>query len=633
MKQIIRSTDLAVAPLRYLYGILVQRLPQAHSSLSMLSSYATLFRKASSSSPLVLHVLVPLSFLLLLLIMFCSWLKRARTYRALVACGLPTVLWHPKFVSYEVVTAENEQQPSSNSRHSSSNNKLPSSTITNILPRMRRLEGPWGMYGTVYGLSTAVVHVAHPVPALMILGATSTAAAVRGSGPKADGLVPLCPAGTAKAPAYNHFKNFCGEGVFTADGDDWKIKRAAVLHALMRGRAFHERLGAEIDQSCLDLFRTLDHHANGGTLNIVPVLQRATIGLIFRYITHCELSCLEEDQNGNILDKKNVAAKHPNSLLSSYLESITRIRMIILAQSRSIWFLLPRWMYITFASLYQTEEAAMGPIRRVAHRACALALPNSPIDLLQRHPLYVAANTAQPRYSKNLIDEAITLLFAGQDTSAATLSWTLHLLSLYPKVQSKLVEEVSNFFDNGSSATDCSAKKVLSKLPYLDAVIKESMRLYPVAPFVVRKVSRRLKIPAPADEAAPGISLPDGSLACIWIYSLHRHPDFWGRPNDFVPERWLEQTDKGIKTQGAYIPFAAGPRNCVGQPLANIILRQILAQLIHRYRFRDERVEQLQNTYGRSMIPKDQMYRLRKDMQAGFTVLPRGGLSLSVVRR
>jgi cytochrome P450 len=118
----------------------------------------------------------------------------------------------------------------------------------------------------------------------------------------------------------------------------------------------------------------------------------------------------------------------------------------------------------------------------------------------------------------------------------------------------------------------------------------------------------------------PPIVLPAGSIACIWIYGLHRNPRFWNRPDDFIPERWLdpELRDEGI-TCGAYIPFAVGPRNCVGQPLASIILRGLLARLIHRYEFRCD-----------DLTPETDPTSLRKDMQVGFTVLPKGGVKLAV---
>jgi cytochrome P450 len=282
--------------------------------------------------------------------------------------------------------------------------------------------------------------------------------------------------------------------------------------------------------------------------------------------------------------------------------------------------------------MYREEEKAMGPIRAFAERACQRAQPGSPLALLQDRPSH--SRKGANILSKDMIDEAITLLFAGQDTSAATLSWSLHLLSLYPKVQERLAEEVRSVLheSDGRDGTETSretcesatfTKKMVSKMPFLDAVIKESMRLYPVAPFVVRKLQHDVKVV----EGDSSTQLPSGAFVCIWIYGLHRNPQLWSRPNDFVPDRWIDPSlralDAGQEMMGAFMPFAAGPRSCLGQPLANVILRIVLARIIHQYQFTDRRL-----SGGQCDASK-----LRKDMQAGFTVLPAGGLKLAVSAR
>jgi cytochrome P450 len=588
--------------------------------------------------------------------LYLIW-KRRQTRRKLEQSGLPTIFWRPKFVNY--LPDENDL---------TLEKKLASSTITNILPRMQRLKGPYDMYGTVYGLSTAVIHIAHPVPAAAILTAarsqdSSSSSSAPAAGPgRPRRSVKFNSSGATKSPAYNHFKNFCGDGVFTADGEDWREKRAAVMHALLRGsggQGFEQKVERETQHAANMIIQEIESRREGpGTkvqtnIEIVPLLQRATIGLIYRYITNSAIDTFGDglpsaatkiagtatteddddddtsstDQSLSSIDStpslQEKSQPRP-SLLSSYLLSITRIRMIILAQSRSIWFLLPRWWYRTFASMYREEEHTMGPIRDFARVACENAEPGSPLGILRKNPVYQAEGSKGTGVSKNLLDEAITLLFAGQDTSAATLSWTLHLLSLYPAIQDKLAKEVQTVL--GGSSTDTEpfvTKKVISSLPYLDAVVKESMRLYPVAPFVVRNLPFPVSIKQDEAMDRPSTVLPAGSIACIWIYGLHHNPQFWNRPDDFVPERWLdpELRDEGI-TCGAYMPFAVGPRNCVGQPLANIILRGMLARLIHRYEFRCD-----------DLTPGTDPASLRKDMQVGFTVLPKGGVTLAVHQR
>jgi cytochrome P450 len=439
---------------------------------------------------------------------------------------------------------------------------------------MKVLQGPYDMYGTVYGLSTAVVHVAHPTAALAIL----SSAKPKTSSPWLEST------GIVKAPAYNHFQNFCGQGVFTADGQDWKNKRAAVIHALFRTTSgnWETHLEQQVNRAAQQLVQTFQQN-QPEPRNIVPILQTSTISLIYRYITHTELP------------------QKQSNLVSSYLESVIRIRLIILAQSRSLWFLLPRWIYRTCSALFRQEEETMIPIRDFATQACRVAQPGSPLDVLHQMPIYQDNRSA---FSENLIYEAITLLFAGQDTSAATLSWTLHLLSLHPEIQQTVAAEVQAVL---KESKDVSRADV-SNMPWLDAVLKESMRLYPVAPFIVRKITRPTELPEL--DGRPSVTLPAGALACVWIYGLHRNDAFWENPNEFKPERWLKKGHEVVP--GSYMPFAHGPRNCVGQPLAHIMLRIFLAHLLNAFDFQ---------------IPSGEPGET-KDMQVGFTVLPRGGVSL-----
>ena len=101
--------------------------------------------------------------------------------------------------------------------------------------------------------------------------------------------------------------------------------------------------------------------------------------------------------------------------------------------------------------------------------------------------------------------------------------------------------------------------------------------------------------------------------------------EIWNCPDDFVPERWLlnaEDPKKDVgQSNGAYMPFASGPRNCVGQPLAHVILRTLLAKLLYLYEFVEPRFD------------GNNSKELLKDMQAGFTVLPTGGVKLLVRSR
>ena len=650
------------------------------------------------------------AWLVLILILCLVWIKiqRRRTHLQLSSrkCNLPTVTWTPKFLNYHVEYDESKNDCT----HSQKRKKMASSSITNVLPRMEKLNGPYGMYATVYGVTTKVVHIAHPIPARSVLmGGPSPSdkrrASLSASHRNKRAYVP--PMGASKSPAYDHFKNFSGDGVFTSDGSTWKTKRASVIHSLLKGctrdeSPESERLEIEVNRAA-DIFitkvrRTANESIDG--VNVVPLLQQSTIELICRFLTHHDFEfgkvkqdkldipesntdmrnksvlidfesqgkskLIEEEVKHAIIENvTNTSISSSDSLsicneidssscssattetqsssfdfLSSYLDAVTKIRMIILAQSRSIWFLLPRWIYRTFSSLYRHEEEQMKVIREFARCVCNQAQPGSPLFNLRSRKSHNSQMDINVRdgslINKDMLDEAITLLFAGQDTSAATISWTLHLLSLNTKAQKRLISEVRSVVDANNLTPACKkkkkriTKKMIAKMPFLDATIKESMRLYPVAPFVVRKLTDDLTIPHDSDSTS--IVIPKDTFACVWIYGLHRNKKLWDRPDDFIPERWIDpdirnRDEAQTNQKGAFMPFTIGPRNCLGQPLAYTILRILLAKIMYDCEFTDDRMEAQKNKIDDQALYERAMF-LRKDMQAGFTVLPTGGVRL-----
>eukprot|EP00559_Dactyliosolen_fragilissimus_P004687 CAMPEP_0184861916 /NCGR_PEP_ID=MMETSP0580-20130426/6497_1 /TAXON_ID=1118495 /ORGANISM="Dactyliosolen fragilissimus" /LENGTH=684 /DNA_ID=CAMNT_0027359593 /DNA_START=231 /DNA_END=2285 /DNA_ORIENTATION=- len=621
-------------------------------------------------------------------------IQRRRTYLKLSSgkCNLPTVLWRPRFLNYEYAPSNNDKNNdafqnngNNGSKCQMNKEKLPSSNITNILPRMERLNGPYGMYATVYGWKTRVIHMAHPLPVRAVLDVSR------------------------KDPGYDHFENMFGEGVFTAyagEGGTWRAKRASVVHALMKGfggshsndsekskliieanraaEEFGTLLQNTMDSNKVEMQDNANHDDNFETnsLNVVPILQRCTIGFIYRYLTHHDVELYPSHKNTPLVtnSQQSKSQQHnPSQLLDAYLQAITTMRMLILAQARSIWFLLPRWIYKLFSPMYRTEIKTMKHINAFAQCAIRNAQSGSPLHFLinrkshgnsdvKNNQINYNENDNKYKIPKEMMDEAITLLFAGQDTGAATLSWTLHLLSLHPEIQNNMVKEICSIYkqeiqsksqqqekNNSSSDNILITRQMIGKMTYLDAVLKESMRLYPVAPFVVRKLTQDLSLPPDkrqnvatqskdpisAQRNIQSTTIPKDSLACVWIYGLHRNPQLWHKPNDFLPQRWLDpklkELDRNAQHLGspsstsngsAYIPFATGPRNCIGQSLAHVMLRIILTKLVLSYEFIDHR---LLDVFGKNDYSRGSSFR--KDMQAGFTVLPSGGVWLSLRRR
>ncbi|HEY1351978.1 MAG TPA: cytochrome P450 [Ktedonobacteraceae bacterium] len=173
---------------------------------------------------------------------------------------------------------------------------------------------------------------------------------------------------------------------------------------------------------------------------------------------------------------------------------------------------------------------------------------------------------------QELRDEVITLLFAGQETSAESLAWTMYLLSQYPEIEARFHDELDRVL-NGRVPTI----EDLAHLPYTRMVLEESVRIYPPSWEIMRHTI--------ADDELGGYHIPAGSLLFWTQYTVHRHPDFWENPEEFNPERFLPEA-VAKRHSYAYIPFSNGPRVCIGNTFSLVETQLVLATFGQRYRFR-----------------------------------------------
>lgn len=173
---------------------------------------------------------------------------------------------------------------------------------------------------------------------------------------------------------------------------------------------------------------------------------------------------------------------------------------------------------------------------------------------------------------QQLRDETMTLFVAGHETTALTLSWTWYLLSENPEVERKLHEELKTVL--GGRSPEAAS---LERLPYLHAVVQESLRVYPPAYIMART--------AIAPFSLGGYDFPAGTtvLASQWV--THRDPRYFDAPEKFLPERWLDGLE-GRLPPGAYFPFGDGPRRCIGQGFALLESSLVLAEIAQKFRFR-----------------------------------------------
>ena len=537
-----------------------------------------------------------------------------------------------------------------------------------------------------------------------------------------------------KAPLYDAFRRFAGDGIFTAEGDEWSTRRAEVLEAFAAAgleplaaasKKVAVRLAKEIDDTLLERSNadsastTRGGDASNVVVDMLPALQRATLRATFEYLTGCTVAEAAAEsaassiypeyasdaraggaaKTAGYVDAKlgEVQTKiDPEALEDEYLRAATTLRHVIPARARSVW-MLSDLCYYAFSAVGRSEKESIRKARRLPTLGLRAAKPGSPFFSLARgeahggasrgtasdegcEPFFrkrkqkasfwesymgfgvfastesrFGASVKPPRIPKPLLDEAVTLLFAGHDTQSATLSWCLLRLAkegaeLQDATRAGLLANVdvasqfgmadllsethraSAVGDTASpvNTTTQPAWRTSSAAPELEAVLRETLRLHPVAPLVVRRLV--------SDAAGDDVTLPEGSAVGVWLHAVHRDPEAWDRPDAFVPDRWLidgpvgegngdrdgsrENENEKIKDKksvrrkgAAFMPFATGPRACVGQHLAWVFMRITLARLVCAYEFAPENETD-------AMIPS-----------VGFTVTPANAARVRVRKR
>ena len=169
---------------------------------------------------------------------------------------------------------------------------------------------------------------------------------------------------------------------------------------------------------------------------------------------------------------------------------------------------------------------------------------------------------------RQLVDEVLTLIVAGHETTASALNWTWYLLALHPDADAGVHAEAAK------TAAD-PAYADLERFPYIRQVLDESLRLYPPGWLLTRR--------ALADDTLGNFDVPAGADVLLSPYLVHRHPQFWTDPERFDPDRFAP-TASAARHRSAYLPFGLGPRACIGEHFALVEMIVHVVMLARRFR-------------------------------------------------
>jgi cytochrome P450 len=323
-----------------------------------------------------------------------------------------------------------------------------------------------------------------------------------------------------KGEGMDRVKILLGNGIMTSEGDFWRRQRR------MMQPSFHRRV--------IDQFSRLIHDVNekfaerwaakaaaGEPINLTDDVSELTLEIVLHSIFGTDLERLERQLGANPFE---VVAKEQNRDLK-------------------------------FAFRFRSLTKLVAEL--IEHRRRE---PEEHFDFLEMLMAARDRESAAPMSNKELIDEVLTLIVAGHETTAAALTWAWYLISRHPETAAQLEAEADRVAP-GQLGLDAA-----ESLAFTHQVLQEALRLYPPGWLFTRRTIE-------ADELG-GFAIGPRTDVFISPYLLHRHPEFWSEPEEFRPERFAG-ADAEERHKFAYIPFSVGPRHCIGENIA------MLEMLVH----------------------------------------------------
>jgi cytochrome P450 len=346
-----------------------------------------------------------------------------------------------------------------------------------------------------------------------------------------------------KGAAYDSFRRITGNGLLTAEGDDWRRKRRRIQPAFA-GRRIAELADvmARVTGATLDEWE--QRLPDGTTFDLGEEMTRITLRIVGQTLFGIDITGVE------------------NRSTRAFAEAIHHASLAGNSMRLPLWVPTPGNLRMK-KNLATLDETVFEIIARGRARDSS---DDAEPTLLQMLIDARDDETGEQFGDKELRDEVITMFLAGHETTALTLTWCLNFLSRHPEVLERLVEEIDREIgDTVPTMADCE------RLPFTRAVIEETLRMRPPAWAVARN--------ALEDDVVMDHEIPGGALVVTAIYFIHHHPDFWDAPMKFDPDRFV-----GRKPRHEFdnLPFSRGPRKCVGAGFAMVESQIVLAMLLRR---------------------------------------------------
>jgi cytochrome P450 len=376
--------------------------------------------------------------------------------------------------------------------------------------------------------------------------------------------------GFMKGPTMQVAKRLLGESLLTSEGDVHARQRRLIQPVF-----HHERIETYADAMVALGLRAADRWRSGATLDVHQEMARVTLAIVGRTLFDTDV---EAEESREITAALTEVLAQFNRVFSPFLPITQRLPLPSTRRFQHARQVFDRTIYAMIADR-RARGAAGGDL----------------LSLLLR-----AREAGAGMTDTQVRDEAITLFLAGHETTANALTWTWYLLSQHEQAEAALHSELAEVL-GGRAPTVVD----VPRLPITQAVLSESMRLYPPAWAIGRRVL--------VEHRVDGAAIPAGSVVVVSPWLLHRDERWWPQASTFRLDRWSEEAI-AERPRHAYIPFGGGPRMCIGEGFARMEAVMLLATIAQRWRLRPESSGEVA-------------------LQPVVTLRPRGGLPMRAIER
>jgi len=371
-----------------------------------------------------------------------------------------------------------------------------------------------------------------------------------------------------KSDLYTFVHPWLGLGLLTSTGDKWRARRK-LLTPSFHFRILEDFLNVFNEQAEI-LVTKLKKFEGKGYVDVYPFLTRCTLDVIAE--TAMGVKTIKAQENAD----------------SEYVQAVNNMSEIVNKRIITPW-LIPNLIF-NMSSYGRAQRKCLKILHNFTIKVIMEKqeeLLHSKSDMKDKSEVEVLGKKRRLAFLDLLLEstcegkkldindlreEVDTFMFEGHDTTAAASNWILYSIGHFPGIQEKVHEELDRIF--GGSDRPVTSEDI-SEMKYLECVIKESLRMFPPVPFYGRKLLEEVKIGEFLLPAGIDITLP--------TYTIHRNTEYFPDPEKFDPSRFLPENSAG-RHPYAYIPFSAGPRNCIGQKFAMNEEKVIISHVLRKFR-------------------------------------------------